>query len=285
MRSARPAGSSRLRTLAVLLPLAFIGVILIYPVGRMLITSFSTPTWGLQNYVEMASDGYSLRVIGRTFQNALVVTAVTLVIAYPFAYLMTIVSDRVRAVMVAVVLLPFWTSAVVRSFAWLVLFQANGPIDSFARSVGLGSVTILGTPLAVTIAMTQVLLPFMALPLFNTLRGIDRSLLSAARSLGAPPARAFLRVYLPLSRPGVIAGCMMVFILSLGFYITPALLGSPREQMVPQLITQLVQQNLDLPSASALAVTLLVLATLVLTIASLFGGRSTAVAGVSGGTR
>ena len=270
------SASSRWRSWPVLIPFLFLLVVFLYPVIGLLGQSFSAPQWGLQNYVQIFTDGYSITVIGRTLLVAFIVTIATLVIAYPFAYTMTVVSEQNRRLMTAVVLLPFWTSAIVRSFAWVLLLQPSGPINSMLGMLGLPPLQVLGTAAGVTLAMSQVLLPFMALPLFNAMNAIDTRLMSAAASLGAPPFVRFIKVYLPLSLPGVVAGSVMVFILSLGFYITPALLGSPRESMVAQLMTTQVQQNLNFGVAGALATMLLLSAAAILSVAMFAGGRKSA---------
>ncbi|MGO3147149.1 MAG: ABC transporter permease [Leucobacter sp.] len=268
----------------IIIPVVFLLILFLYPVFGLLARSFNDPEWGMQNYVRIFTDGYSLVVIGRTLLVAFVVTLVTLLIAYPFAYTMTVVSDKTRNLMTAVILLPFWTSAIVRSFAWVILLQPNGPLNSLLRSLGLPPLEILGTAAGVTLAMSQVLLPFMALPLFNSMNAIDSRVMSAAASLGAPPIVRFFKVYLPLSVPGVVAGSVIVFILSLGFFITPALLGSPKESMVAQLMTVQVQQNLNFGVAGALATVLLLSAGVIISVAMLLvGKKGGSISGAVGG--
>jgi ABC-type spermidine/putrescine transport system permease subunit I len=178
------------------------------------------------------------------------------------------------------VLVPFWTSILVRSYAWMVLLGKEGPLNQALVALGIVDqpVQLLNTRFAVYIGMVHVLLPFMILPLYAVMRGIDRSLLRAAENLGARPSQVFRQVFLPLSLPGVAAGCLLVFILALGFYITPALLGGQRDVMISMLIQQQVTQ-LKWGVASALAVVLLVLSlgiyvafTRILGVQRLFGG-------------
>ena len=129
---------------------------------------------------------------------------------------------KVRAALTLLVLVPFWTSLMVRTFAWVILLQDNGPVHSVLKPIGLGDVHLIRTNLGVVIGMSQILLPFMVLPLYAVLAGIDRRLVLASASLGARPLTSFARIWVPLSLPGVGAGCLMVFISSLGFYVTPA---------------------------------------------------------------
>jgi putative spermidine/putrescine transport system permease protein len=186
-------------------------------------------------------------------------------------------------VLLILVLLPFWTSLMTRNFAWLVLLREGGPITDVTQSLGLGSPQLLGNVKGVVLAMSQILLPFMLLPLYATLRGIDRSLLSAAESLGARPWVAFVRVYMPLSLPGVLSGSLLVFVLSLGFFLTPAMIGSPQNSLLSQLIVVQVSRLLNWGHAGAMAMVLLVLTGLLIWIASVLARRSTAL--TSSGTK
>lgn len=238
------------------------------PVIILMQRSFTDPELGFGNYQALLTDGVSIPIILRTISVAVVVTVVTLLLSYPYAYVMTLVSPRTRAVMMALALLPFWTSLMARTFAWVILLQESGPINSLLTAIGMPTFSLLGTAAGVTVAMTQVLLPFMVLPMYATLSGIDRKLLSAAQGLGARPAIAFLRVYLPLSLPGVVAGATMVFVLSLGFYITPAMLGSPREAVAAQLIATQINV-LQFKEAATLAIALLVVAAVSLLVMAL----------------
>src|SRR4051795_8471644 len=156
------------------------------------------------------------------------------------------------------VLIPFWTSILVRSYAWMVLLGQEGIINEALIASGLRTepMQLLNTRMAVYTGMIHILLPFMILPLYAVMRGIDRNLLRAAGNLGAAPSAVFTRIFLPLSLPGVAAGCLLVFILALGFYITPALLGGLKDQMISQLIVQQIQQRLDWGFGTAMGVLL-----------------------------
>ena len=168
------------------------------------------------------------------------------------------------------VLLPFWSSLLVRTFAWQVILRDTGIINRFLIDLGVISepLTLIRTTGGVILGMSHILLPFMVLPIYAVMRRIDPEYGRAAANLGASPARAFLRVFVPLSLPGVVAGCLLVFVLALGFYITPALLGGLRDQMISQLIVQQVQQRLDWGFGTAMSVLLMVITLVVLFVAS-----------------
>ena len=238
-------------------------IFFVVPALRLLWLSFTTPEPGLGNYAAIATDEVTHTVVLRTLGMAAVVTVACVLVAYPYAYLMTIATPRWRTVLLAIVLIPFWTSLMARTFAWVVLLQDNGVVNQILAAVGVGQVRLLGTTAGVTLAMAQVMLPFVVLPVYATMRGIDRRLVAAALSLGARPSVAFARVYLPLSFPGVAAGATLVLVLSLGFYVTPSLVGSPQQSMLAQFISVQVNQLVNFGAAGALAVTLLVV-TLVL---------------------
>lgn len=232
----------------------------LYPLFSIAVRSFIDPELGLQNYTSLLTDDISIIIILRTLRIAAIVAVVTLLIGFPYAYMLTLVTPRMRAVLMTVALLPFWTSAIARSFAWTLLMQRGGLIETAFSWVGLPGMVLVRTSTGVTIAMAQVLLPYMILPLYSNMRGIDRRLLDAAASMGSPRWRAFLEIYLPLSLPGILAGLSLVFVIALGFYVTPAILGSPQEALVSQLIATRVDTLLDFGGAGALAVIVLLVA-------------------------
>ncbi|TIO16354.1 MAG: ABC transporter permease, partial [Mesorhizobium sp.] len=225
------------RPFALTLPaMILLAAVIGYPLLTIVLRSLSEPEWGVQNYAWFFGAPVNLAVLQRTFTISAWVTLVCVVCAYPYAYLMTAVGPRVRLVLVLCVLIPFWVSGVVRTLSWVILLQDSGVINSLLRSAGFAGIRLIRTQTGVVIGMAQVLLPFMILPLYSVMKGIDLRLVQAARSLGARPSRAFFTVYLPLSLPGVYAGAIIVFILALGFYITPALLGGPRSTMLSTLV-------------------------------------------------
>lgn len=261
-------GPKNWRPLLLLIP-AFVIVSLFFlaPLIDVLIRSVTDPDPGTQNYVWLFTTEANLNVILRTFGTAILVTVVCLLLAYPYAYLMTVVSDRTRNAMQLFIMLPLWTSILVRTLAWMVLLQDTGPINGLlATWFGIGPIPLIRTTFGVALGMCQVLLPFMVLPLYSSMSKIDKQLLPAAMNLGANPVTAFFTVYLPLSRPGILSGGITVFILGLGFYIIPALLGSSKEIMVSALIQQQISVFLMWGQGTALGVFLLASTILILAI-------------------
>lgn len=239
----------------------------VYPVGKLLAGSLFDPELTLRHYARILAEPLYLKILWRTLQIALVVTLGAFLLGYPIAYAMARVSGRWAVVVAACVLIPLWTSILVRSYAWIVLLQRKGVINNLLTEAGLieSPLRLIYTESAVIVAMTHVLLPFMILPIFGSLRTIPDELPKAALNLGAGRTTAFLRVTLPLSLPGVFAGSLMTFILALGFYITPALVGGPSTLMMATLIGQQTTELLNWPFAGALSAVLLV-TTLVLAV-------------------
>lgn len=242
-----------------------IGVFLI-PLGVMLWRAFTDPTPGLENFAWYVGDPVQRAVLLRTFTTGLEVTVICLLLGYPYAYAMVAAGPKLRALLTMLVLVPFWTSLMVRTFAWVILLQDNGPAHSVLRLIGLGDVQLIRTNLGVVIGMSQILLPFMVLPLYAVMAGLDRRLIMASSSLGARPLTSFLRVWAPLTLPGVGAGALMVFISSLGFYVTPALLGAPDNALISQQIYVQVNSLLQWGRGAAMGVVLLLVTFLVLAV-------------------
>ncbi len=236
----------------------FMTVFYALPVLAMLMRSINDPSWSLANYKALASDTVFAHVLLSTVQTALLVTAGTLLLGYPLALAMARAKRRLATIILALVLLPFWVSVLVRSYAWMVLLGRHGVINEALTALGLidAPLRLLNTSLAVNLAMIHILLPYMVLPIANALRQIDRSLPRAALGLGASRFGVLWQVILPLSLPGVMAGVVLVFVLGLGFYITPALVGGPRDVMLSQLIVQQMDL-LNWPYAACLSVVLL----------------------------
>ena len=250
---------------------AFLVVFFVLPLLDMSARSVTEPAdAGLSNYTRFFEQEANLRVLTNTFWIAILTTLVCLLIGFPFAYLMTVVPGRIAGLLLIAVLLPFWSSLLVRTFAWQVILRDTGLLNSFLMEVGLtrDPLPLVRTTTGVIIGMSHILLPFMVLPIWAVLRRIDPEFSRAAANLGASPATAFRRVVLPLSLPGVLAGCLLVFVLALGFYITPALLGGPRDQMISQLIVEQVQRTLDWGFAAAMSVLLMALTLAILFVAS-----------------
>jgi ABC-type spermidine/putrescine transport system permease subunit I len=208
-------------------------------------------------------------ILVRTIRIAAYVTVICFLIGYPVAYFLASLKNRkVSNLLMICVLLPFFTSILVRSYAWIVIFQTKGLINSLFLTLGIieRPLSILYTEMAVIIGMVHIMLPFMILPVYSVLKNLDRNLLRAARNLGASAVKAFVRVTFPLSLPGVGAGVMFTFILSLGFFITPALLGGPKTLMISTLIEQQINRLLNWEFASAISVILLITTVIVVAV-------------------
>ena len=213
----------------------------------------------------------------RTFWMSAVITILTVLLGYPLAYWMNSLPTRKANIAMIAVLLPFWTSLLVRTTAWIVLLQSHGVINDFLIWVGVVNpahrLHLIYNQLGTTIAMTQVLLPFMVLPLYSVMKGIQGTYFRAALSLGATPSQAFWKVYFPLSLPGVGAGAPLVFILAIGYYITPDLVGGQSGQFISSMIAYNVQQSLNWGLAAALGTILTIAAvTLYFIYSTFFGG-------------
>ena len=228
------------------------------PVAAMLLRSVDSPQWSLDNYRQLAQDPVFFQVFWITLRTAFIVTVGTLLLGYPVALALVHLRRGPAALVLVLVLLPFWTSVLVRSYAWMVLLGRHGLINEALAAAGLidAPIKLLNTSLAVRLAMIHILLPYMILPIASVLRQIDPALPRAAAGLGATPTGVFRQVVLPLSMPGVAAGVLLVFVLCLGFYITPALVGGPRDMLLSMLIAQQVDL-INWPYAACLSATLL----------------------------
>lgn len=259
VRAVRGRRIGRLPRAALVVPLViYLAVLYAVPVVGMMLRSISDPHWTTANFAQLLSDPVFGLVLWITFRISLVVTVVALLLGYPVAYLLARLPASRANLLLVLVLVPFWSSILVRSYAWMVLLGRDGIVNQFLLWLGVISapLRLLYTTFAVYVSMVHVLLPFMILPLYAVLRGLDPNLLRAGASLGARPSAVFRQIVLPLSVPGVSAGCLLVFILSLGFYITPALVGGPRDLMMAVLIQQQIDE-LNWSLGSALAVVLL----------------------------
>lgn len=241
----------------VLLVGAFIG-----PIGILLSRSVIDPNFTLRYYMQIFSTPAYLRVIWNSIDIALVSTAICLAAGYPTAYVLSRKRGTTRVALLCVVLLPFWTNILVRVYAWIVVLQSHGAINQFL----MDTLGIIDHPLklvfnytGVIIGMVHYLLPPTILILDSTMRSVDQRLVLAAQSLGATPRRAFFRVFMPLTLPGIRAAAVLIFIMGLGFFVTPALLGGRQQLTMSMLINQEFTETMDWSFGSALSVVLLVL--------------------------
>ena len=250
-------------------------LLLLVPAVLVLLTLFVYPLLGIaERSVYKPRVGYTvdyyaqiwrvpvyLTVIWRTFQTSALVTLLCLALGYPLAYVLATLRPRMAHLLMIVVVLPFFTSIIVRTYAWMVLLGRNGVVNQYLTWLGVTDepLPLLYNKGGVLIGMTYVLLPYMVLTVYSVMRGIDPAFIRAAHSLGASRWQAFRKVFLPLSLPGIAGGTLLVFILSLGFFITPALMGGPSDVMIAMLIEREVEFTLNWSFASALAVILLAL--------------------------
>ena len=251
---------SRIGSSYLILPLlVYLIIFFAYPILTMMGHSFFDPGFTLKHYAKFIKTSAYAAVMFNTFSIAFFSTIVCLVLGYMIAYLLTMVSARTAQILVVFILIPFWISILVRSYAWIVLLGRNGILNQLLLKWGLivSPLELMHNRFGVYMGMINVLLPFMILPLYSVMKGIDKNLIKAANILGAPFWRAFVKVYFPLSLPGVAGGCLLVFIIALGFFITPALLGGPKDTMISLLIQSQVEDFVNWGFASAMATILL----------------------------
>jgi spermidine/putrescine transport system permease protein len=209
--------------------------------------------WAFANYTRALQPLY-LRILGRSIGLAFATTVLCLLTAYPVAYWLGLrVSSRWRNALLVLVILPFWTSFLVRMYAWIFILRSEGLVNLFLAGLGIPPLNLLYNDMAVMIGQVYGELPFMILPLYASLEKLDRSLLEAAADLGAGPSRALWRVTIPLTAPGIVAGCVLVFIPSLGAYLAPDLLGGARTVYIGNLIQSQFAVARDMPFGSALS--------------------------------
>jgi len=251
-----------------LLSLAVPGILLLFvtiilPLVVMTYLAFvgKQGTFSFENFTRLWTSPVYFLVFTTTFSISLYTTLLVALIGYPLAYCLVQLPGRVQNLALLFVLLPLWTAVLVRTYAWLVLLQSNGVINETLMRLGL-----ISAPLALAqnvtgalIGMVHIMLPFMVMPLYASMKSIDNDLMAAAANLGAKPARAFRDVYFPLSLPGFLSGTLMVFVLCLGFYVTPAVLGGGSVIMVAMRIAANVTLYSNWGAASALGVVLLVI--------------------------
>ena len=263
----------RLGSAALLAPAVLIAVLaFVVPLARLIGLSFSAPAGPFVAYAQLLGDDIYARVFVNTFVIAIAVTAIALVIAFPVAFALTRLSRTWRGVVFACVLLPLWISVLVRTFSWMLLLERNGPVNRLVVASGISDqpLSLLFNHTAVLIGMVHVLLPYAVLPMYAALVRIDPALLRASEGLGASGLTTFLRVLLPLSLSGIATAATFTFLLALGFFVTPALLGGASSLTLSILIDSFVSERLNWPLAAAASVVLLAGALAVIAIASRF---------------
>ena len=281
--SSNRASRDRRRYVGLLLVPAVVYLVVVYatPFAKLLLLSFDYPEWSLDNYRAIAHDSFLWGVLLSTLSLAAGVTLICLILAYPVAYLMVRSAPRLQNFLAILIILPVWTNVLVRMYAWIVVLGRKGALNT-----GLGSLDIISDPLpllynrgAVYVGMVHVMIPFMILPIFAVMRQVDFGLVDAARSLGATRFSAFIWAFLPLTLPGVAAGCLLVFVLSVAFYVTPAILGGELDVTYVLVIDREVNVLLNWPLASAMAAVLLLVMLVVVVLYQRFLGF-----GITGGS-
>lgn len=245
-----------------LLPIIlFLCVFFVMPLVNLLMHSLTDPSFGLQNFEQLLATSTYVKVLYNTFLVATLVTLISLLLGFPLAWCITLMPNGWGRLLLNVILLSMWTSLLARTYSWLVLLQSSGIINKMLMAIG-----IIDQPLemvhnltGVIIGMSYIMIPFVVLPLQACMSAIDPMVLQAASICGAPARTIFFRIFLPLCKPGLFSGALMVFVMSLGYYVTPALLGGVENMMLPEFIIQQVQTFLNWGIASASAVLLIII--------------------------
>ena len=244
--------------------LLYLAVFFIYPLINFLQTSFYYDgSFSFDKYLRAFTKPVYLRILRTSFMIAGSTTLITLILAYPVAYLFTNASGKIKGVVTAFIILPFWTSIIVRMYAWMSLLGHNGIFNRLLIEGGVISdpIPMMFNRFGVLVGMVHFMLPYMVLSIYAVMSGIPPDYMRAGANLGAAPLKRFVKIYLPLSMPGVGAGCLLVFILALAFYITPALLGGLKDTMIAQIIDQEMRETFDWPFAAALSTVLITVTT------------------------
>ncbi len=262
--------------------IAVIAVMFAGPLANILWLSFSDPQLGLQNYAALVQKESILRLLWTTLRVCATTTIVSVVLGYSIAYAMVHVGPASRQKMLLLILISFWISVLVRTFSWLMLLGRNGLLNNGLTAMGLISepLPLVRNELGVLIGMVHYMTPYAVLPILASMQSIDERVISASRNLGASATQTFWRIYLPLTRPGLVAATVLVFILSLGFYVTPAVLGGGKVLMIAEYISVQVLVTLQWGVASMLAVLMLVSVLGLLFLMSRFMKLSTIFGGV-----
>lgn len=268
-------GARALRQWLPLAPaLAFLALFFVYPLARMVALSMEAQEGPFAYYAAILTSPVYMTVLGLTFKTALGVTLLCVVLGVPTAYLLASLQGTWRNALLVAVALPFLTSILIRTYAWMAILGRNGVVNQLLLGAGVteAPIRLMYNELGVYVGMVHVLLPFMILPVYSVMSAIDRRLLRAAESLGASPRRALLTVFLPLALPGIASGALLVFLIAIGFYITPALLGGPKQVMISNLIEVQVMELLQWGFGSALAFVLLAATVLLMVLFDRFLG-------------
>lgn len=242
-----------------ILPAAgFLAIFFVIPVLDILWRSVdSSSGLTLEHYARFFSRPVYLRVLLLTIKTTLTVTAITLIVAYPLAFVITTARPAASRIMITLVLLPFFTSLLVRTYAWMAILGQEGIVNRALGIFGLGPVTLIYNWTGVLIGLVYTMLPYMVMTLYSVMKGIEPQFMRVAYSLGASELKAFRRVYWPLTLPGVMGGCLLVAIMTMGYFITPRLMGGPGDQMLASIVDNQIEAGLNFNFAAAISVVLL----------------------------
>ncbi len=249
------------------MPALLMAVLFFYPLVEVFKFSVLDPSLGLQNYRHVFSSGAVRQVALTTIRICSATTVITLILGYAFAYVLTHTSIVKRNILFVCVLIPMWISVLVRAFAWVMLLRREGIVNSLLMSSGIVSspLPLVWNEFGVIISMTHYMLPYAVLPLYTAMHNVDQRLVAAARGMGASRGQAFLKVFLPLTMPGIVGAGLLVFIFSLGFYVTPVIVGGGRVLMVAEYTSVQILEVLQWGIGTTLA------AMLILVICALLG--------------
>lgn len=260
-RASLRLSETSLHTWLLIPPLIVLLCAFAYPLLDLFLRSFSAPEGIFGHYFALLRDSVFLIALTNTLKFALITGVFTAILGFPVALLIASVRPTVAGILLLLVMVPFWTSILVRSYAWIVLLGRNGILNSLLLDIGLVNepLALLFNSIGVSIGMIHVMLPYMILPILSVMSRTNLDLLAAAESLGANRWQVFWRVLLPLTLPGILGGFVLVFVLSLGFFVTPALLGGPRDLVAAMTIREKISLGLAWDEAAAASVILLVL--------------------------
>ncbi len=256
-----PIGGRRLDAgrLLVLPALGLLLALFLWPLVALLAQSFAHPSGWATNYQRLHEAPIYYRVLLRTIWISAETALICLIVGYPVAYKLSVAGPLLRSLILVCIFVPFWTNLLVRTYGWIILLNPKGALNAALSGLGLAEspIELVYNRLGVLIGMSQIMLPYMILPLYAVMTRLDPRVMRAARSLGASPWQAFIKVYLPMTQPGVMAGLVLVFTISLGFFVIPAILGGRSGVMIAQLIEFNINQSLNWGLASALSACLL----------------------------
>ena len=260
--------------------IAYLSVVFFYPLLKFFALSFK-PYFSLTNYQHFFKTSVYMEVLLRTLFLSAEVTFFCFILGYPVACLLAKVSTGKRNILLIFILLPYWTSILVRSFSWMIVLGTKGLVNSVLLNVGLITepVKLMYTNFAVVVGMVHVLLPVMILPIYSVVVNIDQSLIKASLNLGASPVRTFWKVFFPLSLSGVWSGSLLVFIIALGFFITPSLLGGRESVMLSMLIEEQAEYILNLNFAATISIILMISTIILLLVFNRFIGMRKMISG------